>query len=236
MKIIVKEEGAPAYMAAYTALMTILLAFFVFMSSMSSQQQSGFNKGLGDVQNSFGLEGGLGIFNFTNFGKSGSKIPNPVDKGNKPEEQGVHENLVRSSGGTGNTDVNLMDHEAGKYFRIKIPFTFPELSTKIPDDMAKYLNNVGMGFALFNYKINIRCYAEDSGDENSDRILAAKRAAQIMRYLHQVSDVSYAKMQTSGYSSNRYFTVDESPGKAAENAKQGNYFYIFMNSEQDTKK
>jgi flagellar motor protein MotB len=233
-KIIIRDEGAPAYMAQYTALMTILLAFFVFMSTMSNQQASGFKAGLGDVQNAFGIEGGCGLMNFTLFGKGGAHAPNPAETDAK--FQGIHDNLLKSgSPGAGDTDIQVDDAGQSKYLRIKVPFDFPRFSSKISDQMRNYLRETGVGFALFDYKIQIRSFAEDSGDDSADRLLAIKRSIQIMRCLNQISGVPLSRMEASGCSSDRYFQPekkDAGAGAGAETGKQGTFFYILVNTNK----
>ena len=218
-------RGAPPYMGQFTALMTILLAFFILMQSISSVQESGFKAGIGDVRNAFGMVGGIGLFEFTFYGRGGSKVPNP--ESGKLEEEGIHENLVKSSGGTGNTDVESSESKLGKYFRLKIEGEFEHGKANIPPRMAEYLSKAGMGFALFDYKISIRCYTEEMGSDDKDRILAISRAAQIMRCLNQRSGVPYSRMSCSGYTTPAYF--GDMQGKDySEIPKQGNYFYAYM--------
>lgn len=220
------QRGAPPYMGQFTALMTILLAFFILMQALSTVQQAGFKAGIGDVKNAFGMVGGLGVFKFTFFGRGGAKIPNPeTDKVDK--EEGIHENLVKSSGGTGNTDAEANESKLGKFFRLKIEGDFEKGKSNIPPEMAEYLSKAGMGFALFDYKISIRCYTEEMGDDNQNRILATARAAQIMRYLNQRSGVPYSRMSCAGYTTPAYF--GDMQGKDySDIPKQGNYFYAYM--------
>ncbi|OGV39465.1 MAG: hypothetical protein A2020_02950 [Lentisphaerae bacterium GWF2_45_14] len=218
-------RGAPPYMAQFTALMTILLAFFILMQALSVVQETGFKEGIGDVKNAFGLVGGLGVFDFTFYGKGGSKAPNP--ESGKMEEAGMHENLVKSGGGTGNSDVESSDNNLGKYFRLKIEGEFERGKSNIPPQMAEYLGKAGMGFALFDYKISIRCYTEEMGSDDKDRLLAILRAAQIMRHLNQRSGVPFDRMSCVGYATPAYF--GDMQGKDyREIPKQGNYFYAYM--------
>lgn len=210
-------------MSQFTALMTILLAFFILLQTMSKIKESGFREGIGDVKDAFGLEGGLGIFNFIVFGKGGTRVPNPSNAG-KDEFQGVHENLVKSGGGSGNTDAKVENLSPDKYFVVPINYDFAPGSAKIPEKMRAYLKNVGMGFAFFNYKINIKCYSHYFGDNERDRELAIRRAVNIMHFLHGVCWVPYSIMQATGYSSAKFLDI----GTEGKEKKQQSFFYIFM--------
>jgi len=225
-------DGAPAYFALYTSMWTILLSFFILLNAFSSFQEAGFEKGIGEIQNAFGVESGLGLFRYVNAFKGGSKAPNPSQDTTK-EQRGIHEDLVKSAeGGLGNTNADFEDSKSGKYLRIRVPVDFSENSASIGKEMDEYLSKVGMGFSLFNYMVSVRCYATGGTDENSDRVLAQKRAAQIMRYLNKMSGVPYSRMDSVGYSSANYFFTGKTV-KYDEIPRQGNYFYIFMKAEEE---
>ncbi len=215
-------------MGQFTALMTILLAFFILMVTMAPDQESGFNEGIGDVRDAFGLQGGIGMFTNIFFGKGGSKTPNP-DSGDN-EEKGIHEDLVKSSGGAGNTEANVSDSKLGKYLRLKIKGRFPKGEYKIPQEMKVDLDKTGIGFTLFDYKVSIRCYTDELDNFNNDRTLAMARAKQIMLYLHLHSAVPYSKMSCAGYTTASYFGEIKSKGQKAV-PRQGNYFYIYIKKQ-----
>jgi hypothetical protein len=218
--------GAPLYMGQYTGLMTILLAFFILMQAMSTQQKSGFKEGIGEVRNAFGLQGGVGLFDYTFFGRGGSNSPNPVDSGKK-EKQGIHENLVKSEGGQGNTEVDVADNEAGKFLRLKMEGKFARGKADMSPEMREYLAKIGMGFALFDYKISIRCFTDELKMEKENRDLALNRAAQIMRYLYRNAGVPFSRMVCAGYTTPSYLgNFKEKDYKKL--SSQENYFYIYM--------
>jgi hypothetical protein len=84
------DTGAPAYMAQYTALMTLLLAFFILLNVLSESKESGFKDGIGQIRNAFGQVGGLGIFSYTFSGKGAAHPPAPpVLKNAKKTESGL---------------------------------------------------------------------------------------------------------------------------------------------------
>ena len=228
------DVGAPAYMGQYSALMTILLAFFIMMLAMglSDKQDAGYvGSGIGLIKNSFGLEGGLGLGQYTQYGKGGSHATNPVsDKDKDKQVDGVHKSLSNGEGGPGNLDQKLDEQNTNQYIRLELPFEFPELSDKITPEMSEYLKKVGIGFALFDYKLDIRSFSLESRDDEVNRTIALKRSAQIIRYLNMISDVPFSRMEATGYNSTNYFKISEE--KLAEKKKQGTYFYIFVNLTQ----
>lgn len=242
------ETGAPAYMALYTSLMTLLLAFFILLNTMSQTQEAGFNVGIGDVKDAFGLQGGLGLFQFTFAGRGAANpisLSNPTQTNEK--ESGFSKDMVRKDGGTGNTDLKSEKADQGEYLRLTVPFKFSKFSSKIPRDMADYLEKVGIGLALFDYAITIRCYANEisakdvkngyASPRNAAEMniaLASKRAVQIMRYLHMEANIPFDNMTALGYDSDRLLQLTDK-GQSVD-GKQGTFFYIFLDSNKAKRK
>ncbi len=227
------DVGAPLYMGAYTALMTILLAFFIMLNSLTQTKKGGGHEGLGAIQNAFGVEGGFGLFQFTFWGKGGSHAPNPADA--EKNEAGVHAGLTEGSGGTGDTEMDAKAAKIDKYIRAKLPVEFAPFSDKLTQKSMDELKRMGIGLALFNYKIFIRVYCGEYGEDSKDSMLALRRAAQIMRALNWTANVPYDNMRAAGYSSIRYFSSDKPDSKESTQETQSAYIYMFMkaNNEKD---
>lgn len=218
------DVGAPAYMGQYASLMIIMLAFFILLNAMSQVKEGGFKSGIGEVKNAFGLAGGLGFFNYAFLGRGGGFAPNP--NSDQMGEAGIDKSLLMGDGGTGDTDLEVKGHDKAKYLRIKLPFDFQKFSDKISPQMAEELKKIGIGFALFDYKMQIRSYTSDYSDAERNKLLSLTRTAQIMRFLNKVAGVPYSKMECSGYSDGRYFSTDNKE-RTGESASQGTYFYVF---------
>lgn len=222
------EGGAPAYMALYTSLMIVMLAFFILLNTMANKQEAGFNAGIGDVQNAFGLKGGFGLFRFTYFNSKGASQRVFDEHQDDAGEVGLHENTTTGKGGGGNSDEKVDALKLGQYIRVSVPYQFESTSTSIPGKLARYLEVTGTGLALFDHRITIRCYSGDTGKPEIDREISAKRAASIMRYLNQTCHIPLVRMASVGYADRRYFQATAPPAKKpGNNGKQAIYFYIY---------
>ncbi len=235
MKRKVVDVGAPAYMAQYAGLMVLLLAFFIVLVSLSQVQEGGFKSGIGDIKNAFGFSGGFGFFSYTFLGNSGGYAPNPKDAENG--EIGFNKALHQGEGGSGDTDLNVAKPDSSGFIRVRFPYEFPRGSDKLSPQMLAELKKLGIGFTLFESKVQIRCFSSETGDNGRDRDLAFSRAAQMMRVL-VAADVPAAKLDCVGYSGDRYFesikdlqepadSFYEQREKKPEPPKQGAYFYVF---------
>jgi len=235
MKRKVVDVGAPAYMAQYAGLMVLLLAFFIVLVSLSQVQEGGFKSGIGDIKNAIGFAGGYGIFNFTFLGKTGGYAPNPKDE--ESGELGFNKLLHQGEGGSGDTDLSVQKPDSFGFVRFRFPYEFPKGSEKLSPEMAAELKRLGIGFGLFDSKVQIRCFSSEYGDSARDREIALSRASQIMKALLN-AEVPSSKVSCIGYSGDRYFEVapelkpDDSSSffqkPRKESPKQGAYFYVFV--------
>jgi chemotaxis protein MotB len=219
-----KQDGAPAYMQLFTTLMILLLAFFIVLSTMTEEQESGFRSGIGDVKDAFGTVGGLGLLSYDLFRVSQKAVPIPRDAARDTGAVGVHRSLVEGSGGGGNSEANAEKQVRPAYLRVPIPFSFDPGSDILPVEMANYLDVTGTGFAVFDVQLTVRSSSTEAG-RVSDEDLALRRALAIVRYLHRSCGVPFERMQAVGYGSSRYLkTVDEAaPGTGPD---QEHYFYV----------
>lgn len=215
-------DGQPLYMAQYSGLMIILLAFFIVMQSMSSMKESGFKSGMGEVKNAFGLSGGLGIFQFIVPGRGGSSVPNPSGTGDQ-SKAGIHENLVKGEGGSGNTEADAKKSPPGRYLQVEVPIVFEKYKSNLVESECKKLDKFSVGLILYDYRIMIKCFANDYRDKDKDSYLATQRAANIMRYIHEAAQIPYSRLEALGNSSIRYYS-NMREGSVPE---QESFFFIY---------
>ena len=221
------EGGAPAYMGLFTSLMTVLLAFFILMVSMADSQDAGFYHGVGSVQNTLGIKGGLGVMNFARAAGDKGML------GVSEEEEDV--NAVKQlmlnpegEGGMGTTDLeNVEEVDKGFYISVFIPHTFSKGSSKIENNstLSDYLKKMSIGFLQVKEKIMIRTYAEDAGSKMENQELATKRANAIMKFL-STKGIDYDRLASIGYNYDRYFDFSEVE-KQIRLTGQASYFYIY---------
>lgn len=178
------SHGAPLWMAQYVMLVLILIVFFMMLMTLQKKQKGGLRSGSGDITNAPGGRegGGVSLFRFGKYG-TGTFMPTPnfFSKG----VHGVDKSLVTGkSGGSGNTDARTEKSERGKYFRVSFPHAFPKNSYQLTNDMREELSKMGLAFSLYESRINVKCFTDETPDENENLRLSCLRAAQIMRGLH----------------------------------------------------
>ncbi len=213
-----KEEGAPAYMAQFTSLMTILLAFFIVMLTMGQEQVSRYNmEGFGLIRDSaFGLKGGgLGVMSYMRAVLRGSPdIGRAVEE--TPDDH--HLGYVR-----GEFDREQMDAEGivhteiqdwGNSVRIATPVVFPDDGWIPSPESREFLDKIGNVFYnMEGYRVTVACYEAAGADAQAARMTAARRALAVINYLERQKRVPRAMLRAVGYSAPLYmeFADGESP-------------------------
>lgn len=198
-------DGAPAYMAQYTALMTILLAFFICMLTMGQQKASQYKKeGLGYIKNAFGAKGGLGIMPFWKTMMSGyPKVSADVegkDSGIQAYTKGSFASGSFDADGILRTEVQ----DRGYSVRIMTPITFDGENLIINKEARMFLDRTGGVFSsMEDNVVTVACY-ESSGQPERDRMIAAKRAVILVRYLQERCNVPLDRVRGIGYAHSRY--------------------------------
>ncbi|MBN1670895.1 MAG: OmpA family protein [Kiritimatiellae bacterium] len=194
--------GAPPYMAQYTALMTILLTFFITMLTMAKEKESGFRIGIGSIRDALGIKGALGLLPFwsnmrTTFTKTYPKV----------KEQEKDEMLIGYSREMTwedmYADVGYLRTEyinRGVGLKIPTPIVFAEGRAAMDKEAKRFMDRIGgILYSLPEVVLTVRSLCTETGDEVQDQLLATKRAAALVRYLEQRARISRDRMRAVGY-------------------------------------
>jgi flagellar motor protein MotB len=201
-----KAVGAPAHVQLFSTMMILLLAFFIVLNSLiDADNETGFQNNIGDIQNAFGITGGIGMLAHHFMC---APIEGVSRRRNNPEEEkfGQTTHHSRGAGGVGNNEI---EPEQGTpvYLRVVVPHRFAAGDAAIPAKLADYLDVAGTVLASYpDYRCTLRQITTESGDWQQDARLAQRRAVAVQRYLRQscalpaerVAVVAYADWATLG--------------------------------------
>lgn len=202
-----EAEGAPGYMVQYTALMTILLAFFICLLTLGQQKATEYRKkGLGHVRDAFGLKGGLGLLPYWK-----AIMKNYPEVEELDEEIDEKKDLLGYVRGAFTADV--LDAEEivqaefedwGYSVRVLTPLQFETGSIVLSRDAQRFLDRTGGVFYNLAEHTIIACCYVSTGDPQKDYRLAAHRAVVITRYLKHECRVPGDRLRAVGYAHDRY--------------------------------
>ena len=213
-----KAEGAPAYMAQFTALMTILLAFFICLLTVGQDRVSNYKKtGYGYIRNAFGSKGGVGLLPF--WRSVMKRYPKVRKKKEEPDAEflgymkgAFHADEFDADGISGAD----MEHR-GSSIKIFTNIQFSGDRVALTAEAQVFLDRLAAVFVnLPDYVLTACCYSSTGGDVDKDRMLAAERAILIVRYLKDSGGVPVSRMRSAGYAHDYYLApLDKGQTKEA---------------------
>lgn len=206
------EATAPAYMTMYTSLMMLLLAFFIAIMSMatSTTQRGGLQPGIGSIKNSFGMQGGLGLMPYIKmFKRFRSVYPETEEPEEKDEVTrdllGHHKDTIRKDMIVSDGFLSIKTVYRGVSLRITTPVVFSRGSAVLDQPAREFLQRIGGILNSFpEGMLTTRAYTDETGRTDQDELLAAERAAAVVRYLEQQSGIAPERLSAVGCASTRY--------------------------------
>lgn len=212
------EAGAPAYMLQYSALMTLLLAFFICIVStckFAGEAKVGFSAGVGRISNSLGVKGGFGILPFMNqvqknyraiFPKT-KKKPKDATKPADPDRNliGLPRNSARMGVAELENYFKIEQQFRGVSIRLNTPILFGNEQRSLDSKAVEFVQRVGgILQSMPDVVLTVRSYSGSLGDEAMDEELAAERGACVLRHLETESGVERVRMRVVAYNNERY--------------------------------
>jgi hypothetical protein len=182
-----KKMEAPAYMAQYAALMTILLSFFILLLTMGQEQTAEFKDGLGLIQNAVGSAGGTGVLAFWRTIRNPGLPLTLTEKDDQDDamligyEQEAFDRLLLSHEHI--NQVEYRDHK--KTLLLRSSIRFEPGRTAIQSDAQFALDQAAaMLYTLSSYQVTVTAISHGSSPESS-RLLAARQAAWLARHFSE---------------------------------------------------
>lgn len=203
------EEGAPAWMATFSDLATLLLTFFVLLLSFAELDVVEFKELLGSVREAFGVQ-------FRTQGHYEALSASPVSIGEAPPGQltyvsdaevteAIREALERA-GVESNVDVDATPD--GIVVRIRDKVLFPTGSAELQEEAGPVLEAIAnIAAGMGNQGIAIEGHTDDRPIHTSrfpsNWELSTSRATRVLRYLLANTELAPGQVSASGYADTR---------------------------------
>ena len=202
------ELGAPAYMGTYATLMTLLMAFFVVLSTMGTFGGEKFNQASASITRALSLfpEGGFGVLNQKSSDRSQMR-PYFQTSGLKTlyTISGAEiEQVLKTSAAEGVQDIEVLYLKDGSIL-IRIPeITFFNRGTAILKPGSYSLLDALIRLCKDQpYEITIAGHTDNTFEPGplyaSNWELSAARASQVTRYLHDTGNIDDQVLHAVGY-------------------------------------
>ena len=204
--------NAPAWMALYATLMTLLMAFFVVLSTMGTFGGHKFHKAAVSLKRAFTIypSGGFGMLKKKSASVGSVKPHFKV----RPTKMVVKlagsevEKTLKNTVEEGVQDIQVIYLEDGSVL-LKIPeVTFFDRGTAVVKKSSfEFLNNIIRLFKDQPYNIVVSGHTDEILEPgflySSNWELSAMRSANIVRYLHENGKIEYNVLRPVGYSQYR---------------------------------
>ena len=210
------EEGAPAWMATFSDLATLLLTFFVLLLSFAELDVVEFKELLGSVREAFGVS-------FRTQGHYEALSNSPVSLGDAPPGQltyisdaDVTEAIRQALERAGiEQSVDVLATPDGIVVRIRDQVLFPTGSAELQDDAGPVLEIIAnLAADMGNQGIAIEGHTDDRPIHTqrfpSNWELSTSRATRVLRYLLANTELAATQVSASGYADTRPIAPNDS--------------------------
>jgi len=231
-----KAAGAPAWMATFADLVTLLMCFFVLLFAMSSTQQESFKELVQSLKSALGVqqvpEAG------TREGLIMHKVPTEEDSEDKEDDA----DAVDEAGGMVQKEldeivsdvrelimfnqlggmVKVEGDEMGAKITISDVLLFPPGEAKMGRGGLRVMKKIANILSQFRYQIQIEGHTDNTPIQTSrfpsNWELSADRACEMVRYL-VTQGVNPALMAAVGYSEYRPVATNDTAEGRAQNRR-----------------
>ena len=198
----------------YAALWCIMLAFFVSVLSMGHQRSDDIRKGVGEIRNAFGTEGGFGLLQFLQghrMDESGASVESRrSDTAEEPDEKaaliGFFKNMLWREGLSSVSILDVRVDSLGGCVVLQTPIEFPIGDAGLSAESRKFLNKIG---TLFYNRPDLTVEVVGMAVPpagSSDIVPALERAAAVTRYLSEECRIPSSRLSSLGYGSTRFMS------------------------------
>jgi chemotaxis protein MotB len=228
------EEGAPAWMATFSDMATLLLTFFVLLLSFANMDVVQFHEMLGSVREAFGVQFEVeGRFQ----ARSGSLVS--IAEGGNPNQSVVEEEeqvrqiqeALEEAGLGGQVDVEAT--RRGISLRIRDGVLFGSGSADLSAGGPAVLDVIGVLAQELEHQLAIEGHTDDrpiaTRSFPSNWELSAARATAVLRYL-AAHDIARERMSIAGYADTRPIGDNRTDEGRAQNRRVE---FIFLQERAD---
>ncbi len=206
------EEGAPAYMAQYASLMTILLAFFICLQTVGAHRVSRYKKfDFGYIRDAFSYGGGMGLLSFIK--SLMPRYPHVVPSRENPNARllGYQKGAFEADVVDANLFLRWTLRDLDYDLRIPIPARFEADATRPDTETRRHLASIGRVLYTFSTVRITVCCRVSTGNPDRDEALAARRALTMARFLKEAAAIDPDRLDAVGFAHAEYWEPNGTP-------------------------
>lgn len=228
------EEGAPAWMATFSDLATLLLTFFVLLLSFAEMDVVEFREMLGSVREAFGVQferaGHVEALSTTVVELNDTEsVPwTPLNQRQVSAMQAI-KRFIRQRKMDGEMEAGLSDK--GVYVRLKDRLAFAVGDSEIAEQAKPVFEAVHALMRAFPEGLTIEGHTDDvpikSSRYPSNWHLSSARAIAVLNYLERIGPLPTRNVAVVGHADREPLVPNDSPENRARNRRVE---FVFQNS------
>ncbi|MEA2108170.1 MAG: OmpA family protein [Pseudomonadota bacterium] len=218
------EEGAPAWMATFADLATLLMTFFVLLLSFSNMDVVKFRTMLGSVKDAFGtVTENPGDFQEKSstpisiqLSEKESSMIDMLEMGDKVKQAIEDHELER--------EAEVTIDENGVTLKITGKLMFDAGSASIKETFQPFIDSITEIISENNYPVAIEGHTDNIPMTSSPLYpsnweLSSSRATAVLRYLIEEKGIPAKRLMAVGYADTRPLVPNDSPENRAKNRR-----------------
>ena len=230
--------GAPAWMATFGDLMSLLFVFFVLLLSFANMDVVKFKEALGSMRDAFGVEterpGDFQARSNTVIELSSKPSSSLIDALREPthgsqggegegdgEVVGEITRMIRESGLEQIADVR--GEARGVVMRVRGQLLFEAGSDRIRPESIVFLDGITQLVRRFPHSVTVEGHTDDSpvsaARYPTNWHLSAARAIAVVRYLHEAGGIDAKRLAAAAMSDQHPLVPNDSPAHRAVNRR-----------------
>ncbi len=219
------DEGAPAWMATFSDLATLLLTFFVLLLSFAEMDVTAFKELLGSIREAFGVQfetqGPYEAMSMSpvELSKDSSGPIHPIDEDAERAMEEV-EKLIEEK--NLEDEVEVLATERGIVVRIKDKVLFPTGSADLQESATPVLEKVAELAQVLTKGIAVEGHTDDrpirTSKYPSNWELSSARATQALRFMI-AHGVDRSRLSVAGYADTKPIESNDSSEHRAANRR-----------------
>ena len=217
-----EPAGAPAWMATFSDMMTLLMTFFILIMSFSTMEVEKFKMAMGSLKGAFGI---LGVqdklrpdqswFSPSSFSTYSLKQRSVLDHMEKLRSV-LDKNEIKDK-------VEVTMSEGELFVQIKDNMLFKAGSATLRTNYLKLLSLVSRLFFAESEEITVEGYTDNTPIHTeaypSNWELSIARAMSVVRYFVDTEHINPNKLSATGFGEFRPLVPNDSPAHRAKNRR-----------------
>ena len=221
--------GAPAWMATFADMMSLLLTFFVLLLSFATMDIVKFKDAMGSIQQALGfLPTGTGVFQHTQVPTDFEKpMATSISKDTNEILSEELKSIIKEQGLE--DEIEVENSKRGVILRVRGRVFFEPGAAELKPQSYPILEKIAELMKRFPYRVSIEGHTDNipvsGGKYSSNWELSTARAFAALKFLKEKTGVDVKRINIAGFADTHPIAPNDTPEGRAKNRRVEIVFY-----------